>query len=510
MHLLGSLIKKGIELKAQFDDRPEEALQHQKDQLTSLLEKAKDTAFGKYYDFAGILKASDPEVAYRERLPVFEYGAIHQRWWEQGEDFPDITWPGKNSYFAKSSGTTGSKPKRIPVTDAMLDSIRKVSIAQLTSINNFDLPEDFFEREMMALSSHTSLEQYKGRQEGEISAITASNVPAWFEGFFRPGPEISNITDWDERVKAIAKAAPQWDVGALSGIPSWVLLMLKEVIKEHRLDSIHDIWPGLRVYTPGGVAFGPYKEKFEALFSKPVHVMDTYLASEGFFAYNARPDTKAMRLALNHGIYFEFVPFDKRGFDDQANLLDEPEVHSIADVEADTDYALLVSTPAGNYRYMIGDTVRFTDLARKEIIITGRTKHFLNVVGSQLSEAKMDQAVEALSEQQGLSIEEFCLAAVQNEEEEYQHRWILASEDLDSVKEREDLAQCLDQYLKENNKNYKVARGKALKGVRVTAIPLQKFYDYQEKNRKKGGQTKTKKLLSEEDFRDFLDFLQSN
>lgn len=509
MHLLGSLIKKGIELKAHFDDRPEEALKHQKKQLLQLLEKAQDSAFGIYYDFASILKAEHPQEEYRKRLPVFQYEDMHQRWWQQEEDHPNITWPGQCAFYAKSSGTTGDRPKRIPVTTDMLESIRKVSIAQLTSINNFDLPEDFFEREMMALSSHTTLSTYKGRQEGEISALTASNIPAWFEGFFRPGPEISAIKDWDQRVKAIAKAAPEWDIGAISGIPSWVLLMLKEVIKENHLDSIHDIWPGLSVYTSGGVAYGPYKEKFEALFNKKVHVMDTYLASEGFFAYNARPDTKAMRLALNHGIYFEFVPFDERGFDDQANLLDEPEVHGIDAVEADLDYALLVSTPAGNYRYMIGDTVRFTDLALKEIVITGRTKHYLNVVGSQLSEAKMDQAIDHLGDSLGVHVEEFTLAATQDEEGDYYHHWILASEDF-KEEDQDSLAEAIDQYLKEHNKNYEVARRKALKGVKVKTVALQRFYDYQEKTRKKGGQIKTKKLLSAEDFCDFLDDLETN
>lgn len=505
MNIIGTILKKGLELKAQFDS-DEDAATAQKKQLLNILKTASETSIGKYYNFKGITESAFPVSEFQKRLPVVEYQQMYDKWWKQTLKYPDITWPGKPQYFAKSSGTTGSKPKRMPVTDAFLDNIRQVAISQLTSVSNFNLGDDFFEREMLGLGSSTKLEEVDGHYEGEISAITANNIPFWFEGIYRPGKEISSISDWDERVQRIAEEAPNWDIGAINGIPSWILLMLKKVIEHNKVETIHDLWPGLQIYTTGGVAFEPYRKKFEEVFGKNVHIMDTYLASEGFMAFTARPETMSMQLAYNHGTFFEFVPFDERGFDDAANLLENPETHTIADVEEGIDYALLVTTTAGNYRYMIGDTVRFTDLSRQEIIITGRTKHFLNVVGSQLSESKMDDAIDYLGTQKDIMAEEYTLAAVEDEKGDYYHEWVLGLEDPGKVPDKE-LAEILDNYLKENNKNYGVARTKALHGVKVFQVSQQRFYDFQEQSRSKGGQIKTKKLMEQDDFLKFKEFV---
>lgn len=505
MNIIGAILKKGLEIKAQFD-LEEDAEAAQKKQLLHILNTASNTAIGKYYNFKSILQSEQPVREFQKRLPVVEYEQMHQNWWKQTLKHPDITWPGQPQYFAKSSGTTGNAPKRMPVTDDFLNNIRQVAISQLTSVANFNLPDDFFEREMLALSSSTKLQEVDGHYEGEISAITASNIPFWFEGIYRPGKEISSISDWDERVERIAQEAPNWDIGAINGIPSWILLMLKRVIEYNKAESIHDIWPGLQVYTTGGVAYEPYRKKFEAIFNKPVHIMDTYLASEGFMAYTARPNTMSMKLAYNHGTFFEFIPFDERGFDDTANLLDTPETHTIADVEEGVDYALLVTTTAGNYRYMIGDTIRFTDLSKNEIVITGRTKHFLNVVGSQLSESKMDDAINHLGKEKDIMAEEYTLAAIEDDAGDYYHEWVLGLEEPGKFKD-EELAEILDSYLKENNKNYGVARTKALHGVKVFQVSQQRFYDFQEQNRSKGGQIKTKKLMEQDDFLKFKEFV---
>lgn len=505
MTLVGALIKKGIEIGAPWREKEAPAKEMQREQLRFLLKSAKDTAFGKYYHFSELMEAEDPVKAYQQRLPIFDYDKMYERWWRQSLSHPDICWPGKPKYIAKSSGTTGSEPKRIPVTDAMLDSIRQVSFSQFGSIRFHDMPEDFFTRELLALSSATELEKVKGRVEGEISAITTLNAPDWFDNFYRPGHEIASIQDWDKRLEAIAKAAPDWDIGVISGIPSWLLLMLKKIIEVHKLDHIHEIWPGLGVFTPGGVAFEPYREKFDEIFGKEVIIKDTYLASEGFLAYNRRPGTMSMRLALHHGLFFEFIPFDEEGFDETGNLKENPKVLSIGEVEEEREYALLVSTPAGTYRYMIGDTIRFTNLAESEIKITGRTKHFLNVVGSQLTEAKMDQAIDHLNEEHHLAVEEFTLAAVEQEDGDFYHEWILGRENGQSVDDSQ-VAEQIDQYLKENHKNYEVARRKALKGVKVHQTAAETFYDFQSKQRKAGGQIKTRKLRSAEDFQEFLKF----
>lgn len=506
MNLIGTMIKKGLEWKAFLSPQERDPWEEQQDQLRQILRSARHTALGKYYHFEGILDSQNPVAEFKRRLPLSNYDKMYQRWWRQGLRYPDIFWPGHPPYFARSSGTTGSEPKRIPVTEAMLEAIRSVSIAQLTSISHFDMPESFFEREMLALSSHTQLEKVGRHREGEISAITASNIPSWFENVYRPGPEIARIADWEKRIERIADEAPKWDIGVLNGIPSWVLLMLRRIIEKHGLKTIHDIWPGLQVYTPGGVAFEPYRAKFEEIFDREVIIMDTYLASEGFFAYTARPGTLNMHLATGQGTFYEFIPFDERGFDDQAELLDEPVVHTLNEVEEGQEYALVITTVAGAYRYLIGDTVTFTSLEHTEIKISGRTKHFLNVVGSQLTEARMDETVQMLEEEHDLKVKEYCLAATEGEKDLWYHQWVLGH-DADETPAEETVAFAIDGFLSERHKNYEVARRKSLAGVKVRLVPAQAFYDHQAQDRDMGGQIKTRKVISAEDMEAFLRFL---
>lgn len=508
MHIIGNVIKQALELRSQFNFGTDDAREKQQEQLKNLLNKAKDTSFGLYYDFKGILASEDIIAEYRKRVPLHDYSKIYNRWWKQSLRHPDIIWPGKPSFFARTSGTTGNKPKRIPVTDDMIQSIRSVGTSMLTSISNFDLPSDFFERQILMLGSSTDLKQVGDRKEGDISGISAGNIPGWFENVYRPGPEIAAIEDWDEKVQRIAEEAPGWDIGAISGIPSWTIPMIRKILEVNKLEHIHEIWPGFRVYTSGGVAYEPFIPSFKELFGSEVIFMDTYLASEGFFAYNARPDTTAMKLALEHGIFFEFIPFNKKGFDENGELLDEPEILTIGEVEAETDYALIVSTPAGNYRFMIGDTVRFTDLEAFEIKITGRTKYFLNVVGSQLSEDKMNDAIKEVEKKHNLPVEEFTVAAVKDDKGDYYHEWMLGLDNGESKgTDPKEIAGTIDKLLSKTNKNYKVARSKALEGVKVYVVPTQKFHGWHEKNRKKGGQIKTQKLMKEEDFLEFREFM---
>lgn len=508
MAILGSIVKSAIEIKKNLSAKAASPKEIQQEQLARLLEKAKKTAFGIYYGFEQILQSEDRVRSFQKSVPIFEYHRMNEQWWQQQQRLPNITWPGQPEYYALSSGTTGKESKRIPVTQDMLESIRSVGISQAESMANFDLPVEFFEKEILMLGSSANLKVHElGHQEGEISGINTNNLPGWFGGFYRPGEEIARIDNWDERVEAIASHAHQWDVGAIAGIPSWVQMMLKRIINYHHLDNIKEIWPNLSVYATGGVAFEPYRARFDKLIGGPVHYVDTYLASEGFIAHNARPGTMSMKLAYNHGLFYEFIPFDESGFDEVGNLLDDPQVLTIGEVEEGVDYALLLSSPAGAWRYMIGDTIKFTDLERVELKISGRTKYFLNVVGSQLSEEKMNDAVTALARQLGVSIEEFAVAALKDDSDAFYHQWILG---LEHQGAEEELAQMLDELLKERNKNYSVARHKALKTVKVQALPPQLLYDWLERRKKKGGQVKFPKVMKPEMMKDLLSFARAN
>ena len=428
MAILGNIIKGVINLTDTLSSETNH-IEAQESVLKNLLQTAKDTQFGKKHHFERILSSNDVSASFADTVPYFDYHKIDEKWWSklhQGET--NVTWPGTPSYFALSSGTTGKKSKRIPVTDAMVDAIRNAGIKQVLSLNHFDLPADFFEKEIMMLGSSTDLQENNNHLEGEISGISASNIPFWFKGYYKPGEDIAKIDDWDTRVLHIAKNAKNWDIGALSGIPAWIELMLKEVIEYHNLKHIHEIWPNLKVYTSGGVAFAPYEKSFNALLGKPVTVIDTYLASEGYIATQIRPETDAMQLNTDNGIYFEFVPMHPDYIKEDGSLKKDAPSVSIKDVQLDKDYILIMSTVSGAWRYLIGDTITFTNIEKAEIKITGRTKFFLNTVGSQLSVNKMDDAIQHLEEQFSTKISEYTICAKRFEDGEFYHSWYLGSE----------------------------------------------------------------------------------
>ena len=505
MPILGSIIKTVIDLRGSLvsENSPEES---QKEVLFGLLEKAKNTAFGKYYGFSKILESDDIPKTFAKMVPYFDYHKMEEMWWSKTQEgLEDITWPGKPTYFAISSGTTGKKSKRIPVTDDMLEAIRNAGIKQVGALTNFDVPSDFFEKEIMMLGSSTNLEKNDDFLEGEISGISASKLPFWFRGFYKPGEEIALMEDWDQKVETIARTAKEWDIGALSGIPSWMELMLKKVIEYHGVETIHDIWPNLQVFTSGGVAFQPYEKSFNQLLSHPITIIDTYLASEGFLAFQNRPDTNSMKLVTDNGIYFEFVPFKPEYINDDGSISQDAPSLTISEVEPDVDYVLIISTVSGAWRYLIGDTVAFTDVERAEIKITGRTKFFLNVVGSQLSVNKMETALCEMEEEFDIKIPEFTLAAV-NIDGEFFHHWYLGTEtDINPDK----IAASLDEALQKANKNYGVARSKALKGVNVSVIEPTIFHEWSAKQKKKGGQVKMEKVMDEERFKEWEAFVDS-
>ena len=278
MALLGGVIKKAIDFNGVIAREPD-PYKAQKKVLLQLLKKARLTAFGMKYKFNEILESDNPIKAFQHVVPVYDYDAMWDEWWHYLlEGHQNVTWPGGQKYFALSSGTTSNK-KYIPVTADMIDAIKKSGMQQVLSLKNFDLPADFFEKQILMLGSSTHLVEQVDHFEGEISGISAANIPGWFNKFYKPGPEIASIANWDEKVKRIAEEAPGWDIGSISGIPSWVELMLKEIITHNNLNNIHEIWPNLHVYTSGGVAFEPYRKSIEKLLARPLLYIDTYLAS---------------------------------------------------------------------------------------------------------------------------------------------------------------------------------------------------------------------------------------
>ncbi|MCP4438840.1 MAG: GH3 auxin-responsive promoter family protein [Aureispira sp.] len=508
MSLSGRLIKGGLKLHNRIHNSKCPPQQLQLKSLTSLLKKAEYTTFGQHYGFSTILESNDLIQAFQQQVPLHEYNDIFEQWWHKMlEGEANICWPGKVDHFALSSGTSGSPSKHIPISKDMLQAIQKTSALMLSNTSkNFKFPAAFYSKHFFVLGSSMSLNKKGDVWIGDISGINAKHLSPFYERFYKPGKRIASIQDWDDRIAEVAKEAPNWDIAALAGIPSWVQLMLERIIEHHNLKSIKDIWPNLQVFVSGGIALGPYRKRLEQLVSKDLVYIDTYYTSEGCLAYQARMDNKGLplKLLLDNGIFFEFIPFDDDNFD-QGQVRPNAQAITIDQVKEGIDYALVISTCAGAWRYLLGDTVRFVDTTKAEIIITGRTKHFLSVCGEHLSVDNMNQAVLAIEEELDVSIPEFTVQAVKVDNH-FEHHWHLGTKDtnLDTAR----LTALLDQHLCRLNDDYQTERrDNLLKAIKVTVLPLHTFYDWHASQGKLGGQSKFPKVLTKEQYQDWLEFI---
>jgi len=280
---------------------------------------------------------------------------------------------------------------------------------------------------------------------------------------------------------------------------------MEMIIERYKLNNIHEIWPNLSFFVHGGVAFEPYKHGFEKLLGKPLIYIETYLASEGFIAYQSRQDAEAMKLVTNEHIFLEFVPFDNKNFDADGNIIDKPEALMIHEVEEGKDYALLLSTSAGAWRYLIGDTVRFTDKEKCEIIITGRTKHFLSLVGEHLSVDNMNKAIQMVSEELNISIPEYTVVG-EPHGNFFAHHWYVACDDRAAAI---DIRNKIDTSLKEINDDYAVERVSALRDVYLDILPESTFMEFMKLKGKIGSQHKFPRVLKGKMLADWKQFLET-
>lgn len=493
MPLLGSLIRRAYELR-QIPlslPRPNPAAA-QRRVLISLLRKAQDTAFGTSYDFRSVLAGKNPEALFRSRVPVHDYSSMFSRWWYRslnGE--PWVTWPGQVRYFALTSGTSEASSKHIPVTGEMLRAIRQASIRQLVSTTRYGFPDSFYEKGILMLGGSTHL-QYNGTfYQGDLSGITASNLPFWFQHFYKPGRRISREQEWAVKLTEIIRNAPQWDIGIMVGVPAWIQILLERIIEHHKLANIHELWPNLAAYVHSGVSFTPYLKSFEPLLGKPLLYNESYLASEGFVAFQQPGSDGGMELILDNGIYFEFIPFTSDNFDNEGQLRPGHTVLNIQEVSAGEEYALLLTTCAGAWRYLIGDTIRFTSTEKCEVMLTGRIKHFLSLAGEHLSQDNMNRAIGLLQEETGAQISEFAVAGVRHGSL-FAHQWYLGTNDRINAGYA---AARLDSYLQMLNDDYRVERSSAIKEVSVKIIPLHLFHDWMKARGKEGGAHKFPRVL---------------
>jgi hypothetical protein len=471
--------------------------------LLKLLESAVNTSFGKKHDFEKIIFTEDVIGAFQQSVPIHDYAAMKEWWLRALRGEKDVVTSGSIKYFALSSGTSDGASKYIPVSRKQLWQFRRQTLKLSLNIAlNKEIPATTFSKHHLLIGGSTDLNYNGASYTGDLSGIVQLRIPFWYQAFSRPGKDVMRM-QWDNKINNIVRDAADWHVSMITGVPSWVQLVLEKIIEHYKLKSIHDIWPDLKVYIHSGIRAEPYFKSINELFGEKVFWYESYLASEGFFAFKETPDAEGMKMILSDGNFYEFIPFNEDNFDDSGNIKPGAQPLSIHDVKADIDYALLISTCSGAWRYLIGDTIRFTDAENAEIVVSGRTKHFLSVTGEHLSVDNMNKALTGVADEMNFNCKEFTVYA-EPKDGGFIHVWNIGSDE--QVNEQL-LKTRLDEKLKELNDDYKVERQFALKDIEVKILPSPKFYHFLEQRGKTGGQVKFPRVLKGgilEDWKKFI------
>ena len=493
MALLGALLKESVKWKQKQNKgiiEPTEQLQIEV--LNELLTKASSTEIGMQYDFSSMVQSEDVQTNFQNSVPLFSYESYYDKWLIRAlEDKPNIIWPGKINYFAKSSGTTKSGSKRIPVSTESIRYFHKAAFQQLSTIHQFNFPARFYQSDVLTIGGCTRLTTVGEHLEGDLSGILKRTKPFIFRPFAKPGKRLSKVSDWEVKMDAIVEKSPYWNIGVVAGNPSWVCLLLEKIVQHYDLKWIQDIWPNFSMYLHGGVFLGNYEKRIQAISKFPIMFVDTYLASEGYFAYQTNPLEKGMDLLLNHGVYYEFI---ESNYFEKLNQLrgDYSGIPTLSlnEVEEGKPYALVVSTCSGLWRYVIGDVVRFSNLNKYTIQIVGRIAHTMNSVGEHLSLENMMEAINEVADIMGVEVSEFCVTISSKND---RHFWYIGSK---QVVNEQLFAVHLNSALEKRNDDYCAIRKVILKAPKVKALPEEKFYEFMERKGKLGAQHKFPRVLN--------------
>lgn len=478
----------------------------QKKTLSKLIRKALLTEISFEYNFDKMIKPiSGLSISeFQQKVPISTYDQFHDLWIKRqlsGEE--NITWPGKIKHFALSSGTTGSPSKRIPVSNQMIRSFQLSSLGQFNVLFKEDLPLSFYKCQVLTIGGSTKLTKVDEHFEGDLSGILRKHTPLIARNVALPGQHITEIKDFQQKLAKIVEEAPNWDVGIVAGIPTWCVKVMEEIVAHYNLKSIQDIWPNFKVYVHGGVYLDPYRKRLENLCKSPLILLDTYLASEGYFAYQDSTSSTGMKLLLNRGIFFEFIPFNKDYFDSHGELVDRYKALTIDEIEENKDYALVITTNSGLWRYILGDLVRFVDKKEMRIIISGRIKQTLNLCGEHLTLDNLNQAVKETCENVNIPFADYTILS--NQEEQI-HQWYMEEQDgIESSK----LMELIDQKICSLNDDYAYVRKHALNLPTLTYLPKGSFYNYMKSLNKLGAQNKMPRVLNKQQAKQWIDFINS-
>ena len=472
----------------------------QQEVLQQLLDLAEETEVGLKYEFTSI-----PDYkTYAERLPVITYEEMEPLIERTRRGEQNLFWPTSIKWFAKSSGTTNAKSKFIPVSmEALEDCHYKSGKDLLCLYLNNNENSQLFTGKSLRLGGSKELYEDNGTFFGDLSAILIDNMPFWAEMSSTPSNRVSLMSEWETKMHAIIQESIQDNVTSLAGVPSWMLVLLNRVLEETGKSHLFEIWENLEVYFHGGVSFNPYREQYSKLLPrKRFRYYEIYNASEGFFAIQDRNDESDLLLMLDYGIFYEFIPMDLYGSPDQR-------VVPLWEVELGTNYAVVITTNAGLWRYQIGDTVRFTSLNPYRIKITGRTKHHINVFGEELIIENAEEALKHTCHETGAEIKDYTVAPIfMTGREKGAHEWLI---EFKNTPEKLDIfCDSLDRALQSLNSDYEAKRynNMTLNKPRIHIARENLFYDWLKSKGKLGGQHKIPRLSNERAYIDEL--LQMN
>ena len=489
--VLNWLMKKRIHQIELFKKYPNEV---QEELLKKLISTSRSTVWGKEYDYKSIRTVNE----YKERVPVSSYEDIkpYIDRLRQGEE--NILWPGELIGFAKSSGTTAGKSKFIPVSiDSLEDCHYKGGKDMLGLYFNLVPDSKLFEGKSLGMGGSGVIQEISNSSyyEGDLSAILMNNLPYWAQFIKTPSLSIALMEEWENKLELMAESTILHDVTSISGVPSWMLVLLRKVLEKSGKASIDEIWPNLEVFFHGGVNFDPYKTQFQSLIkSDKMHYFNTYNASEGFFGIQDQLDNDDILLMLDYGIYYEFIP-------DYEKNNENPKVLSLFEVELGVNYAILITTNGGLWRYQIGDTVSFTSLNPYRINITGRTKNFINAVGEEVIIDNAEKALNIACNKTNSRITEYTAAPLFNGDD-ISHEWLI---EFDKLPENiEYFTEAFDNALKSLNSDYEAKRyhNMVLKLPIIRVMPKGTYYNWMKKRDKLGGQNKVPRLSNNREYVD--------
>ncbi len=483
--ILGLFTQKRL---AQIDYFKANPLKVQRECLQELLSRAAATEYGQKYDFSSILTTEQ----YKERLPIVHYEDIsgYVRRMMEGEN--NILWPEEVEWFAKSSGTTDAKSKFIPVSPSSLEDCHFRGGKDVIAIFNRLYPDaGVFSGKTLALGGSSEVSKTNNNcQYGDLSAILISNTPFWVNRMKTPEASIMLMNNWEEKIEKICETTIKEDVRCLAGVPSWFLTVINKILERTGKANLHEVWPNLELFIHGGISFTPYREQYNRLLPDPkMKYLETYNASEGFFGLQDDPNDSSMLLMLDYGVYYEFMPTSELGKSNPRTVL-------LEDVKTEVNYALIISTNSGLWRYMIGDTIQFTSTKPYKFKITGRTKLFINAFGEEVI---IDNATEALNFaccETGADVYEFTAAPIfMGEGKRGAHEWLI--EFKNPPADIEQFAELLDNQIQKLNSDYEAKRMLSLERLHIQIARPNLFNDWLKEKGKLGGQHKVPRLWND-------------